>query len=338
MSPSHQVLLIVICMLAEGFFSGIETGIISINRLRLLHLVRNGSVNGRIIEDLLRAPERLLGTTLVGTNLSTVIASTLATSLAEQHFNAWGRAAVTVAMSVLLLVFSEYLPKAWFNSRPIARCVPLARVLHGAEALFRPVAWLIMLLTEWAAPQRSRESRSPFVTREHIQDMTADSEASGQISALERLLINRVLDLQLKTAAEIMTPVEKIATTRPDTPLHEVIEGVRRHGHLKIPVLADDERRTCLGILYVQDVLARVADIATETAAQHALPAFFIEPQVRADDVLPLLRRNRQHMAIVRAQGRVVGLVTIENVLRILVGDLPSSTNGQRRPSPTAPA
>lgn len=325
-----QFLLLPLCMLAEAFFSGMETGVISVNRLRLLHRARSGSRGARIIEDFLREPERLLGTTLTGTNLCTVIVSTLAANVSER-WGVWGQSIAGVGVALTLLVVGEFLPKAWFNSRPLERCIPLAGTLRVAERILKPISVLIMALTRWAAPAGRRGNRSPFVTREHLQILTQDSEAGGQISTFERLMIQRVLDLQLQTAAEIMTPLARVASLKPDTPLIEAVELVRRHGHLRLPVL-DPASGECLGLLHMQDVLAQAGDLERETAAQRMQPPFFLADSLRADDVLPVLRRHRQPIAIVRdANNRPCGIVTVENVLKLLVGDIPASASSARK-------
>jgi len=331
-----QLALLVLCLGGGGLLAGIETGVISINRLRLMHRARNGSRRARLIGDFLRQPDRLLATTLVGTNLFHVIFTTLLASFAEQRWGDWGQALAAVVAALLVLVAGEYLPKVWFSSRPLERCLPLAGLLRAAEWLCQPLATLVMALTRWASPHQRSGGRNPFVTREHLQMLTRDSEAGGQISTFERLMIQRVLDLQLKTAADILTPLDRVARVRADATVSAAIQAVRGQGHMKIPVFSADDA-TCVGVLYMQDVLAKALDWERESVARHLQPPFFLDDDVRADDVLPLLRRHRQHIAMVRdREGRVRGIVTIENVLKILVGNLPATATGERKADPGA--
>ncbi len=329
--PSVQILLILVFFLFSAFFSGIETGVISINRLRVLHRARNGSRQARIVSDYLRHTDRLLGTTLVGNNLVNVAISTLTASLAETYWGRWGQGLAAVVVALLIIVFCEYLPKNWFSSRPLERCLPFARLLRGSEWLLHPLASFVMAITKLAVPGGNRGGRSPFVTREHLQILTRDSEADGQISAFERLMIHRVLDLQVKTAGEILTPIDKVARVRRTASVADAIEVVRGHGHLKIPIFTDEDT-DCVGVLYMQDVLSKDLDWEREPVAKHMLPPFFIDQTLRADDVLPLLRRHRQHIAFVRTrEGRVCGIVTVENVLAFLMGNLPANATGERK-------
>jgi CBS domain containing-hemolysin-like protein len=333
MSPLAQWLVMAVCLLAAAFFSGMETGVISVNRLRLFHLAQGGSRGARILEGFLRETDRLLGTTLIGTNLSVVVLSTLAASMAAREWGSAGQVAADAAASLAVLVLGEYFPKVWFNNRPLARSVPLAFLLRAADRVLRPVTLLVLGLAHWihrTTPQM-RAARGLFVTREHLQILARDSEAGGQISAFERLMINRVLDLQIQTVTEIMTPLDRVARVTASSSLQDCADSVRRHGHLRLPVF-DDAGGSCIGVLYMQEALAREGNWAAARAETLMRPAFFVDRDLRADEVLPLLRRNRQHMAVVRAPaGRVIGIVTMENVLKALVGNLPLAAMSSRR-------
>ncbi|NLF23838.1 MAG: DUF21 domain-containing protein [Lentisphaerae bacterium] len=332
-----QIALLLACLAGSAFFSGIETGIIAINRLRLMHQARNGSAAAGIIEGYLRQTDRLLGTTLVGNNLVNVMLATVAAAIGEAQGGAVGQMVSGVLIALAVLICGEYLPKAWFTSRPLERCLPFAHLLQLAEQLLKPLASFCMFLTQWATVGAGNGRRTQFVTREHLHLLTRDSEAGGQISTFERLMISRVLDMQVKTAGDIMTPLAKVARVDEQATIADAIACVRTRGHMKIPVFTTGGAR-CLGIVYMQDVLAKLPGPEQDPVIRHMKPAFFLQATVRADDVLPLLRRHRQHIALIRdAQQQVCGIVTIENVLKILVGNLPSTASGERKAEP-APA
>ncbi len=332
-----QIALLIVCLAGSAFFSGIETGIIAINRLRLMHKARNGSAAAGIIENYLRQTDRLLGTTLVGNNIVNVMIATVAAAIGETCRGGVGQMVAGVLAAIAVLICGEYLPKAWFTSRPLERCLPFAHLLQAMERLLKPLASFCMFLTQWAAVDTANSRRTHFVTREHLHLLTRDSEAGGQISTFERLMIGRVLDLQVKTAADVMTPIGKVASLRESATLADAVACVRSRGHMKLPVFAEDGSR-CIGVLYTQDVLANLLESGAESVTRHMQPPFFLADNVRADDVLPLLRRNRQHLALIRnAGGQVLGIVTVENILKILVGNLPASASGDRKTEP-APA
>ncbi len=328
MSIPLELVGVLLCMLAEAFFSGMETGIVSINRHRLLHLVRSGSVHARLIEEYLRDTQRLLGTTLVGTNLCLVVGSTLASSVAARNGGELAQTAMGILMSLCLLTFCEFLPKVWFSSRPIQRCLPLAGVLRQAERVLWPVARTMMFMTRWASPRRQQDGRSPFITRESIHLLARDSEAGGQITAIERLMITRVLDLQVKTAEQAMTPRAHITHVHADDTVDACFDRAKSSGHIRFPVFEADNM-TCVGFLNVIEILSQTAPDGKKLAREVMHPPFFVAPDLRADDLLPLLRRQRQPMAMVKsATGQVLGLITQENILSAIMGNLPASGRG----------
>ena len=321
-----EYLIILICLLVQAFLTGIEIGVISINRHRLTHLVRVGARGAKIIELYLHDTARLLGTTLVGSCLTLVVISTLAESLAERSLNHTGQAVSACVVSLVLLIFGEYLPKVWFNRRPLERCLPLAGLLRMFERTLRPLVWLAMALTRWASPRLSHPERSLFVTREHIQSLVQDSAAGGQISAFERLMINRVLDLQLKSATDIMTPLQQVVHAGAGATLPECYALATKTGHTRLPVL-DAASGACVGILHLVEVLARADTPASLTARDCMSAPVFILPGIAADDLLPIMRLNRQPMLVVRSPaGAMLGVVTQENIVRFLMGALPRQT------------
>ncbi|MEI6210158.1 MAG: CNNM domain-containing protein [bacterium] len=323
MSIPVEFVIILACLLAQSFLAGMEIGVLSINRHRLTHLVRSGARGAKIIEGFLHDTARLLGTTMVGVCLMLVVISTLAESLAERSLNRTGQAISAVVVSLLILIFGEYLPKLWFNRRPIERCLPFAGLLRIAERILHPLVWLTTVLTRWASPRLEHPQHNLFMTREHIQSLVQDSAAGGQISAFERLMINRVLDLQLKTAAEVMTPLKQVIHAHDDATLQECYDLATRSGQTRLPVLDADDG-ACIGILHLVEILAKVDNPAAITAKECMSTPFFIQPSIPADDLLPVMRRNRQPMAVIRNDaGTVLGVVTQENIVRFLLGALP---------------
>ncbi|MBQ6926380.1 MAG: DUF21 domain-containing protein [Kiritimatiellae bacterium] len=318
-----QLAAYLFCVCSTGFFAGIETGVISMNRLRLLHRARQGSKNAQLLSGYLRQPDRLLGTTLVGCNLMSVILSTLASDMGAP-FGSAGISAAAALTTLVLLLFGEFLPKSWFASRPLRRCVPAAPLLRFCELVFLPVSKLLMLATCWIKGDTWKGRRQLFfVTRENLRWLAKDSEAGGQISPLENLMIGRVLSLQLKTAADVMTPLAEVRTLRADARLADAADLARASHHMKFPVM-DESRSRCIGVLNVRDVLSRIMDSPDARVKPYVRQPLYVKPDVRADDVLPILRRSRHKVALVRDRsGRLLGIITVAGLLRLIVGKLP---------------
>lgn len=326
MTGGLHVMAIVLCFLASAFFSGTESGLLTINHARLMHLVRNGSKAAKLLGGFVSDMQRTLTTILVGNNLVNVMLSTLSASLAQALFAKHpGLQTVWAAtMAGLMLIFCEYLPKLFFTTRPLRRTLLIARPFYVVEKALSPLAAFMMFLTKWLVPSsRGTSSERSFMTREYIQNVVSDPRDGARITAVERLMINRVLTLQSQTAAQVMTPLSSVSLTTEQAPLSACFQQVRDSGHVRLPVFSEDGTK-CVGVFSALDVLYAAPDPEQARVCDFMRPPLFVNGVVRADDVLPLMRKNRQPMAMVRnAQGgAVLGIITEENILRSLTGSL----------------
>ena len=136
----NEILLLLFFLLGSAVYSGLETGIISINKLRLQHLLQGKNRSAQIIERFLDNPEHMLGTTLVGTNICNVAFSVFSASLADQYAGRWASLASLVIVTPLVLIFGEYLPKAFFQSKPENRTLKFAPVMFVSGIVFWPIS------------------------------------------------------------------------------------------------------------------------------------------------------------------------------------------------------
>ena len=220
MSPMFEILLVLFCLLACAFFAGIETGVISIHRMRLRHFVKQGDGRARLLQGFIENWDRLLGTTLVGTNLSVVVASVVAANMFARELPGAGEAISTVVMTTLILIGCEYTPKTWFRERPIERCRRFVGLLRVTELLFLPFSWAIVMLTRWMTPNRDGAFSKPvpFVTREDLKTLAREGERDGVLSERERDMIHRVFELAGTQAREIMVSGRDMVTVNTDMP------------------------------------------------------------------------------------------------------------------------
>ena len=251
--------LIAIFFIGSWFFSGFESGMVSMNRYRLVRRVRNGDENAKAITKVLRNSHRLLATTLVGNNICNVTLSTLSATLAIAAAESIGledtvaQTLATLMVAILLLIVGEYLPKLWFTARPYERCYPLLPVFRIFQTLLAPLATLCIVLTRLVS-SKDKEKRSPFVSRENIAFLMRDSEAHGQVSTFERLMVSRVLDLQLKRASQLMTPIKRTARLYTSDSRETILETFRKTRLRVLPVF-NDNTTICVGTLHLSDLL-----------------------------------------------------------------------------------
>jgi CBS domain containing-hemolysin-like protein len=326
MNAELHVTAIILCFAASAFFSGTETGMLSVSHARLVHLVRAGQRKAVILNRYLSDFQRCLASILVGNNLVNVMLSTLSASLARLCFPSsplvqavWG-----VGMAFMMLFFCEYLPKMFFTTRPLRRTMLVIDVFHVIEKILAPLTSAILFVTKWLVPNDRKGAGQRFLmSREYIQNVVSDDREGSRITAFERLMINRVLALQSQTAVQVMTPLNQVTTVTASMPLQDCYQRARDSGYVRLPVFSDDGAR-CVGVLDVLKGLASTPDPAKTRVEACMQKPFFVDAGKCADDVLPLMRKYHYPMVIVRGSGEndVLGIVTEENVLLALTGSL----------------
>ena len=316
-----QLIILLLCLLAQALFAGMETGIISLNHVRLQHMLRKKISGARELEHFLHRPELLLGTTLVGTNLFMVIASVLAASIAIELLGPAGSWISTIIMTLVVLIFAEYLPKAWFQSNPAQRARHWSRLLLYFGYLFYPVSQAVLFLSKLVFPIRTKghKRENVMVTREELRVLTTETERTGGLSFTEREMIHRVFDLDRKSCREIMTPVHSIVSVPVTMPRTELIQRARAAGFNRYPVYSGS-RNNIVGLLHV---LEAATDRQREhtTAADYMRPPQFTSEDTPPDDLLPRMRQSHEPVVFIKnSHDHVIGLVTIEDVLQEIIG------------------
>jgi putative hemolysin len=293
--------------------------------MRLIHLVRNGVRAAKTLLFYVNHIQRFVATALVGCNLFNVMLSVLSASLAMRLFpNHSGlQTAWALVVACMVVFFSEYLPKLFFSTRPLRRTLLAIPVFSVVEKVLYPLAKIVLIVTECVMPKaKNKENEHFLITREYIEDVVSDPREGAQITSMERAMIHRVLGLHDRTASQIMTPVEKLICVTEEMTMRDCFQKVRDSGYVRMPVFTADGSR-CVGVLSVLDVFAIAPNPADVPVRTFMRPPIFVDPAMPADDLLPMMRKKRQHMVFVRNEERkVAGIVTVENILTVLTGHL----------------
>jgi CBS domain containing-hemolysin-like protein len=319
-----QISLILICIFGEALYSGMETGIISIRRIRLHHHVKLGNKKALILKNFLDNPDHLLGTTLVGTNLCIVITSVLTSNLAVQYWGVWGKTVSAFLISAVLLVVSEYIPKAWFQARPYDNCIKFAGFLEWSWHIFKPIGMLVTQIARLIVPVKISEKQmlSILASRTELKVLASEGVTYGEITPEERTMIHRAIELSEKTARKIMVPIEKSTVIKSNITKKEFLELSASSEYTRYPVF-DAEQNKFIGVINMFDVIAS-AELDSENTLESLVKEIVLIPaDLPADEVVPLFRRGRQPIGlVVNPQKKVVGLITTEDILEQIVGTL----------------
>lgn len=209
MTDFIQITIILLCILGEALYSGMETGIISIRRIRLRHQARQGKKEALILSRFLNSPDYLLGTTLVGTNLCIVITSVLSSNLAVRYWGGWGKTISAILVSITLLIFSEYIPKAWFQARPYERSIKFAGFLEWSGHIFKPIGILVTWIAKVIVPVKisAKQALSALASRTELKVLASEGVIYGEITPEEHTMIHRAIELSEKSVKKIMISI-----------------------------------------------------------------------------------------------------------------------------------
>ena len=318
----EELILLLVALAGSGLFSGLETGVVSVNPIRMQHLLRRNQRGATTVQWFMDRPDHLLGTTLAGTNLCNVVVSVTGAQVAARYAGTTGLWLASLITTLLLLIFGEYLPKAWFRSFPAYRVLPWAVFLRYAGYLFYPVSMAVMQVARWLlpVPVNEAEQRNPFVTREELAYLTREGEKIGAFSREERQRMDRVLGLSRKTPADLMVPRNEMLTVQPDLSTDDALALARKRGVSRLPIY-DERSSQFTGVVHIMDILV-AGEAAPRAVHAFARPPQYVRVDSHIDQVLIRMRLNRQPLALVRDQrNEVIGLLSTEDILKEIVGD-----------------
>ncbi|RFC45487.1 MAG: hypothetical protein DVB28_000543 [Verrucomicrobia bacterium] len=307
----------IVCCLAVSFlFSGIEAGILSVNRVRLRHRVKMKDKAARVLSRLLEDPERMLITVLVVTNLMQILALSLGVQWARSAF---GQAGYWLVFAISLPVWVlgiELLPKSLFRRFPYRALAVFSSVLVAAEWLVRPLHRMgkgLIRLLFWNQPPRKIKL---FGGREDFKMLTQELERTGGIQGEERALIHAVLDFRHLTARDVLVPFAEAGAVRGDLPLSAARVLARSLGVDRLPVL--DSQGQVSGLLDLHELaLQNEWHGAVEIFQRRIVRVDVSEP---AHAIMRKLRSARLPMAVVRREdGTPEGVVLWDDLVRLLL-------------------
>jgi len=323
---SAKFLALIILLLLSAFFSASETALVAISKIRVKKLINEGKEGAEEIHELKKDPDALLTTILIGNNLVNIAASAIATSLAIERFGSLGIGIATGVMTLVILTFCEIFPKTLAARNPETISLIVSKPIRLLVWIFRPAVKVFTLMT--VAVRRllgwTPSSVAETVTEEEVKTLLDIGEEEGVFDEDEKEIIERVFELDDITAADIMTPKEDMVCVPADSSLSEAIEVIKTHGYSRIPVY-EGSSDNIIGILYAKDLLTHACDSRNNNLNIRARlkPPYFVDYRTKVDALLREFQRGKFHMAIVVDEtARPVGLVTLEDVLEELVGNI----------------
>jgi putative hemolysin len=319
---ANQIIVLIVLLFLSGFFSSAETALFSISKTKTRHLAKNKDRSFALIKKMKDNPHRLLSTVLIGNNIVNVGAASLATSITIQFFPNFAVGLATGVMTFLILVFGEVLPKS----------VATRNNIMIAKVTIYPIYWLsiafypFVLILNFIPKITGKIKKTPSVTEEELLTFIEVVEEEGEIKEEERELIHNIFEFDDTSTSEIMTPRADMFVIEADKELN--LEAIVESGFTRIPVIEYDMDHV-IGIVNIKDLfLYEIISDKKIDVRKVMTPPYFVPENKKLDKLLQQFKKRKHHMAIVVDEhGGVSGLITLEDALEEIVGEIRDETD-----------
>jgi Mg2+/Co2+ transporter CorB len=324
-----SLVIVLVCLLMSAFFAGSETALTASSRASMMRLEKQGNKRAGVVNRLLMQRERLLGALLFGNNAVNIAASVLATDVLLTWFGHAGLLYATVAMTILVVVFSEILPKTAAFNAPDRIALWVARPMHWFVKLFGPVLMAIEALVRWLLKHVGMtigEDQNVLSAREELRGAVDLLHSEGDVETVDRDMFGGVLDLRDLVVSDVMIHRTAMITLNADDSPEEVVNAVIASPVTRIPLWRGNPENI-VGVLHVKDLLRALHAVDGEAAkvdiAGLTTAAWFVPEMRPVSEQLKAFRRRKTQLALVVDEyGEVQGLVTLEDILEEIVGDI----------------
>ena len=323
------VIVIPLLIVLSGFFSGSETALTAASRARMLQLEKTGDQRATLVGRLIRDRERLIGAVLLGNNLVNILASALATSVFLTLFGQTGVAYATIVMTLIVLIFGEVLPKTLAISNPDQASRLVAPIIQPVVAVFSPIVTAVQFIVQGVLRLFGHEGAaglSVLSPADEIRSQVDLLHAEGSVVKAERDRLGGLLDLGELVASDVMVHRTNMHTVNADDPPDTILREILTAPYTRVP-LWQGEPENIVGVIHVKDLLRRLSevggDIASVDPGSIAVKPWFVPETTTLTDQLNAFLRRKAHVALVVDEyGEVQGLVTLEDIIEEIVGDI----------------
>jgi Mg2+/Co2+ transporter CorB len=324
-----SLVIVVICLLLSGFFAGSETALTASSRASMARLEKQGNRRARVVNRLLEQRERLIGALLLGNNAVNIAASSLATGILLAWFGNAGVVYATIGMTVLVVVFSEVLPKTAAFNAPDRIALAVARPMSWVVTLLGPILMAIEALVRALLRPLGiivGEDQGILSAHEELRGAVDLLHREGGVEKLDRDMFGGVLDLRELEVSDVMVHRTKMITICADDKPEDVVNAVIASPVTRLPMWRE-KPENIVGILHVKDLLRALhavdGDPGKVDIAALMTPPWFVPDTRPVSEQLKAFRRRKTPFALVVDEyGEVEGLVTLEDILEEIVGDI----------------
>jgi Mg2+/Co2+ transporter CorB len=320
---------IFVLLVLSGFFNGSETALTAASRARMHALEQEGNRRAAVVNDLVRHPEKMIGSILIGNTVVDVLAASLATGLGVALFGPAGIVYATTLVSLLIIIFSSVLPKTYALAAADRAALTVAPVLRRIIWLLTPltiaIEFVVRLLLR-LTPSRKDDEANILAAREEIRGTIELGTQGGAFHKIDAEMLGAILDLRQLKVLDVMIHRTKMETLNADDPPRAIVDQVLGSQYTRIP-LWRGQPENIVGILHTKNLLAALSRVdwsleRLDLSAIMSPPWFVPDTTSLADQLRQFLVRKTQLALVVDEYGEVQGLVTLEDIIEEIVGQI----------------
>jgi len=327
-SDSFSIILIIICLVFIALLSSSEVAFISVNRIRLRHLIEKGSSSARVVQKIRDQHDRLFSAVILSGNLFTVLATSIGTAVAIDYAGPdKGIIIATIMMTILTVVFGELTPKTFAVTYAEGISLLLARPMEFYIKIVSPFVWIFNKLSNSIIRLFGGKIKPArvFLTEEEMKSMINLGEEEGTLEKEEKEMLHNVFAFGDKKVSEAMVPRTEIVAVLEDALISDVLSLVSEKGYSRYPVIKENVDNI-IGVLYVKDILRKMAkeEVSPDTPIRTFIrDAYYIPESKMVTSILDEMQKNKFQIAIVLDEhGGTAGLITLEDIIEEIVGGL----------------
>jgi CBS domain containing-hemolysin-like protein len=323
----ENYLILAILLVLSGVFSGSETALVSLSMARAESLYKEGRRGAHALFILKKDPSRMLITILIGNNVVNIAASAMATVIATEYFGHSGPGIAVGVLTVLILIFGEITPKSLATRFSERISLFISPVIYGFMRLIYPLVWFFQLFTNWVQSS-TRAIEDPLVTESEVITLIEQGEEEGVIDTGEREMIERIFNFNDLKAEDVMTPRREVFRLDGRRKLSEVLPEILQQNYSRIPLFEDDPDEI-VSLVILRDLISVIATgKLDQPIAELGQEPLFTPANTPIDDLIRILKTKSLHLAVVVDEhGAMVGVVSLEDLLEELVGEIYDETD-----------
>ena len=319
-----NIIILVTLLILSAFFSASEVAFVSLTDSRVATMIKRKLPRAKLVKKLKSNPRRLLVTILIGNNIVNIAAASLATVVAADLFQSAVIGITTGVMTLLVLIFGEIVPKSYATNHVKKIVILSTPILY----VFQMIGWPIVIIFEGLSNLLTGKHKPDRIYEEELKAMALLGKKQGTIEKDEEMILNRLFEMNDIEAGDIMTQKKKVKFLKDIMTIDEVADVIVGDPHTRFPIVHNNFDKV-VGLVYAKDILAAFNDDTEDRSITKIMrPFFVVKMDIKIDRLMQIFQKKKIHMAVVvDEKGKNRGVVTLEDVLEELVGEIIDETD-----------